>query len=916
MKYELVKGDNIRKEAEFIAGKMEEDSDIVFVYTGSKMPLYTYIEQLDKEGQLPDEVQFRLKICYEKTELDLTYRNKSEQNHRVVKVTSMHQLVGLLDGEACYIVVNNDDRSVLAEIVQQFIYIGYSLTKAELLLKKDERDRERAGRFMAQIDVLDQKLKAAVKNLDQAAVDMVSRPDIQATLKGVKDSCRDIQKQMDKARNRQLKIAVAASKKTGKSVIVNGMIGEELAPTSLELATPNSCIYEKSDDGKYYLDYKGKKKHYISAEELHEEIGEEFKKAQEEVTDGFSLPDMVIGYVTEKNNFETYTIYDTPGPDAARTAHGEKAKEAMEQCDVAIFAIDYAKYLTTSEEAYLSRVKEQFNSKQKFDSLIFTINKIDERYNDASGSKSIIKSVDFIRNRLRKIDDRYRDCAIFATSALQYFYALEAERACGAELRESKDLYRDLRPLIKKFKQVKGQLNFLDGCVGDMDSYSGITNITLENLKQYSGMPNLLEYTSYIARTKARDELVNYVAHEIDMQQNQVKAVIKRVENIRRLVGENNERIEEITRIFREFGEEADKILEKKIKEKEIERVGECRKESQSINRLGMYFNILEKDEKEVTFANIKQEETGRVEKAFGRYFDMMSSENLLQMFLGQMQEECWRYFQRIQKDKAIVYNTNAWLTEDSVTGAARWIRSQVAEEAGRLGSMGFLEQMHKDCELLLQNRSEELAACISRCEGRLRREGFEYSMPTLPSFQCAAEKSSIEDADFGRIDSVHMNKVRGALAELYKKPNILKRLTENLKNRRWNDEKYQAADIDKKEFRKIFQAKEVEEEMKSIVKEIGLERIIREDKDRLIRQIEQRVDEIDAYFCNILDMLEKNIKIFTHSVDERKKYEENIELLEEEEAAINQIKEAMGDFIGEWDMICKDNISLNQKIG
>lgn len=68
MKYELVKGDNIRKEAEFIAGKMEEDSDIVFVYTGSKMPLYTYIEQLDKEGQLPDEVQFRLKICYEKTE--------------------------------------------------------------------------------------------------------------------------------------------------------------------------------------------------------------------------------------------------------------------------------------------------------------------------------------------------------------------------------------------------------------------------------------------------------------------------------------------------------------------------------------------------------------------------------------------------------------------------------------------------------------------------------------------------------------------------------------------------------------------------------------------------------------------------------------------------------------------------------
>ena len=44
----------------------------------------------------------------------------------------------------------------------------------------------------------------------------------------------------------ELKFAVAASKKAGKSVIVNCFLGEEIAPTSTELATPNNCFYKKS----------------------------------------------------------------------------------------------------------------------------------------------------------------------------------------------------------------------------------------------------------------------------------------------------------------------------------------------------------------------------------------------------------------------------------------------------------------------------------------------------------------------------------------------------------------------------------------------------------------------------------------------------------------------------------------------
>ena len=909
MKYELVSGDDIKKDVAFITEKMNADDDMVFVYTG-KIPLYTYIEELDKAGKLSDEIQFRLKICYEKTGLNLTYKAKGNFSHRIVKVTSMHQLIGLLDKKECCIVVNNDDRSVLADIVQQFIYIGYPLTQAEILLKKDEKDRERARRFMAQVDVLDKKLKAAIEKLNQMVVDTEHKSNLQEILDSVKKSCGEIQQQMDKARQRQLKIAVAASKKTGNSVIVNGMIGEELAPTSLELATPNSCIYKKSDSEKYYLDYKGKKKHFVSAEELHEEIGEEFKKAQEEVSDKFTLPDMEIGYVSDKNNFEAYTVYDTPGPDAAGTGHGERAKEAMEQCDVAIFAIDYAKYLTTSEEAYLSQIKEQFNEKQKFGSLIFTINKVDERYNDASGSKSIIKSVDFIRNRLQKIDACYKDCAIFATSALQYFYALEAERECGDALRQSENLYNDIRPLISKYKKVKGQLNFLDKRVGDMVNYSGLPTVTLADLKQYSGMPDLLEYTSYIARTKARDELVNSVAYEIDAQQIRIQTVVNRIENIRRLVGENNERIQEISEIFREFGEEVNELLQKGITEDDIDGVDEQLEEEGVLRE--DWERIRENKGKECNFKNIKKEEIRKIEEYFDNFLGASEPNNYVELFIVQMQRVYFGYFSQIRRNETLVYGMNEQLLEDKVEEIAWGIREYILDRFENQQNIGRIHNLNRECEMILQKRLQMLAECMEECEGALRKMDVEFLMPSIPEFDFATEKSDEEFVAFGKMNTAHMDKIGEKLKELYKKPNVFKRLMENIKNHSWGEEKYQAESINKEKFREIFG--NARGELCSIVNEIGLGGCIAADRDMMKQSVEQRVDQIEGYFSDTLAMLAETIKIFTGAVDDRDKYKEHNDRLEEEAAVIDRIQEAMRDFMGDWEEVCKGSEVLSKE--
>ena len=268
------------------------------------------------------------------------------------------------------IVVNDDKRITLADVVQQLIYISYPLQKVNIMLKKEEKDAEKVKAFMEHIDELQKSVDNSINNTNNIIVNNLKHQTIKDDM--IKQ-LNDIKTAIMNTKSKELKIAVAASKKIGKSVIVNSMIGAELAPTSLEMATPNTCIYKRSCDNQYHLDYNNDRFHFNSSDGLYNKIKEEFKIAQsgEKEKEKFAIPDMTIEYVTEKNNFSAYTIFDTAGPDAAGTSHSKKAEEAIEKCDVAVFAIDYSKYLTDSEESYLKDVKMLFEKNNKFHSILF-----------------------------------------------------------------------------------------------------------------------------------------------------------------------------------------------------------------------------------------------------------------------------------------------------------------------------------------------------------------------------------------------------------------------------------------------------------------------------------------------------------------------------------------------------------------
>ncbi len=891
MQYICLNGEDIPADAKRIEEAMKQDNNVVFVYLRKKMPLHVYIGLLAEEGKLPRPNQFKLRICYGRNNLNLLFYRKNSGGS-AKPISSMTQLIEVLNpGEECKIVVTDNKRSTLAEVVQQLIYIGYPLTRVEIMLAKEEKDHERAVRFMSRIDELSKRLNAAMESLGKIKINTFSREYEKKCeiLNDVKASCTEISSQISKARNRQMKIAIAASKKTGKSIIVNSMVGEELAPTSLELATPNICTYKKSPDSSYHLGYNGRQMKYDTAEEIRGEIDREFKKAQENT--GFGLADMEISYVSAKNNFEAYTVFDTPGPDAARAdSHKEKAKKAMDESDVVVFAIDYAKYLTDTEESYLKEIKEQFNQQGKFDSLIFTINKIDQRYNDPKTTKSVTKSIDFIRERLRKIDSCYSDCAIFATSALQYFDAVEAEKVCGDELRESQDLYDDIRKLMRKYKGVADQLSFLDGQVGYMTNSSELEAITLADIKQYSGMPDLMEYIAYIAKTKARDELANSVAYQIDIQQTKIQGIVNRIENLRKLMEKDDECIKEIKAIIDDFRSEKTVILSSELKREEIDKYSAMR----------AYQEDAEKQGDEFGFGTIREIEEGKIEKNYRAYQGSNSIEDL---FFRCVKAKAWKEFES-QKRQKILYEADEWI-QHALQESMKEVRGQIWEKES--SGLKSLEKLNEVCANILNDRIEELGECIEEYKSRLKKYECEYMMPKIPSFSYDYSKER-KGQDLKMLKSDNIDKVAERLGGLYKKSNGFRRLWENIKwtakgeKEVWGMEKRKARKLDKEGFDHILEG--AYKDIIDAARESHLTDCVMEDKGVLVGRAVKHIDGVRSHFRETNKDLNHNIDLFIQSIDDREKYKEDIQKLEEEEKLIHDIEAGTKEFIAFWNEI------------
>lgn len=895
MKYIELTGSSIKEDIKMIKSVID-GGNAVFVYSGPQT-LYDYIDALyDKNKGLSAVYLYKFKVCYEKQNLDVTY--SSQGGKRTRNIRSMSSLVNELDGRSkCRIVINNNDRAQLAFIVQQLIFIDYPLETVDILLKQEERDADKAKRFMKHVDELLSGCITAINRLNKLKERVSSEAEDALSTKRKRleyiedalNSCIAIKEQIDKSIQVELKLAVAASKKAGKSVIVNSFLGEQIAPTSTELATPNNCIYRRSPDRQYHLRVEGQAEQtYADREAVYDAINEYFRSAQNNSEQLFTCPDMHIDYVTDKNNFSSYTIFDTPGPDAAGTDHAKAAQEAMQKCDVAVFAIDYAKYLTTSEEAYLKDVKKMFSAQGKFHSLIFALNKIDVRYTDPDSPKSFIMSVDFLKKRLADIDEAYRDCIIFPTSSLEYFCAVVAEKAGVTELNAENNLPIGEMKAVKFAHSDVRALAWLHTHSENLEFYHGFQNISYDVFKKDSGMPALMSYVSYVAQSKARKEIVNSVAFKISSQKAKVQSVINNIVNIEALINADDEQISKITRIINNYADNVKAILSRDFSEDELKAIPQ---NALLRNFGGDYTKVIDAQKRAAA--------------------ETCNEKTLIEIMYSAAVNKLW---EKASKAEAITGDEmDNLFTKADFEAVANSTAEERMENAAQY-TKGQLDKLSEEVKSIVERRQIRLKEESANCRKKLLKESIRLELPELPEFEFAAEMKpssetpfTVQDVafklyDFSEFSNLFRTKVRGNVFTFFKK---LFSLAEDKDYKR-------CLNVDKEKFDRVLREKDnpflVKFENVCLKNKIA-DTLGGKLSESVGQYMKDAVGEIEQVFESMLSTYNSCVERFRSAVDDRDKYKDNIALHNRCKECIEAIDSGTREFMDVWKLIIQDYI-------
>lgn len=891
-------GINYEEDKAIINNSIKENP--IYILDNHTIPLYVYIDSLHFDYGVKNKTIHRFKICN-----DILFENNitlfTRQGKEVCKPKSMEELLRHLNISTHYsLIVENNSRTLMANVLQQLIYIDYPITEINFNLRKEYKDAAKTKRFMQNIGHLYEATKKALSGLNQITIDdsVNNYTELFETHTKSIQMYNKILEQIEKAKNVEMKVAIAASKKTGKSVIANCMFGMELAPTSLELATPNSCIYRKSSDEKYHLTYDGKTEDFLTAQELFRRIQSEFKKAQSDTDSHFTIPDMDIYYASNRNNFEAYTVYDTPGPDATGTNHRESAIKAINLCDVAVFAIDYSKYLTEDEEKYLKIIKNIFEEKNKFHTLIFVINKMDLALNDKE-AKSRIKSIDFIRKRLSNIDEHYKDCIIFATSAQDYFYSLELlneaknNKICSVFLNSETDLYRKLREVKDDLEEngcenesLINVLSNLDAEVGKIKSQLGYKSVNMDALQNFSGIPQLMNYVSYIAKNKAREEIVNNITYTIDAQYKSIQVIINKIANIETMMGKNQQEIQQISNILNRYSQEVKMILTDEL----------TPEDQDGLNKHGWLISQIAK------INNQKSEEFINLSMVLNSMRSDISADT------AGFQKDIWEEIKQQQFNLIKQHRGKIVGVSDLVLDSQKihelivsCLEKNMGQEKRKKDR--YFQSLVNDLQNIITYRFEKINECSQKCQQDLRRSNCYLELPTLPEFDVAIP---IPDIDW-KTEGIHIDS--SSFENKFKKLNTVHKIIRRIFKGKIEQQEVKVPNEKHLSDTEILNI--IDNLQGDIFFQIATSNIL-ETYEEYINQFSNNIMNAEKVISDVFkdtnDNCQNNIDEFKKSIDNRTYYENQLDALDRLKCLISRIKDSSHSFQDIWNQIVYDD--------
>lgn len=898
----VLSGTDYESDKELIESEVKNRK--IFVLHNQDIKFNLYLDYMFTEFNVKNSDLCKLKICrqfeFERESVSVSIDGKTSY------VSSVLSLLQMMDpNKKTVITIENDNRTLLAEIMQQLVYIEYSISDFEIRLRKEVRDAERTDIFTKNIDEILQQITIADENI----CNMEADDNLKEIVERIGELYSNIKKQVEKAKSIEMKIAVAASKKTGKSVIANCMFGMELAPTSLEMATPNTCIYRKSKDDKFRVIVGSDVKEFKDKYSIRKYIGDEFRKAQNDTSSKFAIEDMIIEYPTNKNNFESYTIYDTPGPDAAGTDHFKSTEKAMDECDVAIFAIDFSKYLTSSEEEFLKKVKEIFETKGKFHTLIFCLNKIDMMFQDKE-AKSKIKIIEFIRNRLKDIDSKYSDCVIFATSALDYFNVIEIE-----EKEKDNEALRgistaDLRDMDDFFERVNDDeittiLTGIDKEATNLRRQLGYKEITVNTVKDFSGIPQLLSYVSYIAKNKARGEIVNSITYDISRAMGKIREELKYRDFLEQYMQANEDKKAKIKEILAEYEMQFQKIAKSSVLTKDDKDYIESKKSN------GFLYGIIKEIDKKREIGNQLDKSDIELIEIFteinvGTKISAFDKDRFRDDTIARLRDTFLKKYDAQIKSNGGVENKIVPVDALDITGedverAFKFIASQyMAVE--RVQRIDTLSSCISDIGDMLANRFEILQEKREQCKNDLERNDISFDFMSIPVFAPAFDIKQVSEIDT-RISKERKFNVEANVAKdkLWK----IHQWWRNLYNGDPNKKEMKVNQFFKNNMLKALESDDLKTTIYNII-DHDLVLVLDDNLEKLRVNVNKAANSIMKQFKDINDINSAEISDSIKKIDETKDLEDMNLKLAIEKQSVDKIAELSSGFLQIWDMVEK----------
>lgn len=454
--------------------------------------LWEFLRDLYDNAGMPNSILSKLRICksFAWTTGEITLEKSSGEIKQPPNLIELLKILRQEQDSVPTIICAN--QSLRANLMQQLLYLRLPVEEYSFALAG-----EKPGLQALEI------LAACMKSLE-LLTENVSDSEWQQELNTliwelIGELCSD-----------GFQLALVASKKSGKSTLLNCLLGQHLSPTGSELATPGSISYRESD--KYRLIAGNRIVTFHSGKDLRYLLERDFSRAQYDVANNYCLENMEVEYIRENMLLPYWTLIDTPGHDYAGTGHAGSALKSLRECNAALFLIDYQKYLVESEKNLLLQAKKTLAQ----DDLFLALNKLDMSLQD-SGAKSWIAAVDFIRTRLISIDGRFTEHIIRPLSARLYSNLLVLRNSVPdfpaiGELFEAKDDILDLLPALRRKlkgvlpEEIKSALANLAADAGRIADGYGFEKLTCDLLERISGVPALANHI-YRSRIDMKREL-------------------------------------------------------------------------------------------------------------------------------------------------------------------------------------------------------------------------------------------------------------------------------------------------------------------------------------------------------------------------------------------------------------------------